>query len=359
MEDCLGLMKKIVIYHPDDDLMDKIKRLPKDEFQIIGTVEANIEDINYDGYDYICIPFSNYKEIKSKLNKLVGSSVVHTYEELRVLGSEKRVNEHYAQKWKQSHAAGINKFENKSVIIFGGGSGIGYACAEAFVLSGARVIIAGRNEDKLKTAADNLESTAKYILWDISKVGQNYEKLGKVLELADGQIDIVVNSAGVYDTDSVSFFDVTEEMYDTVMETNLKGSYFLCRTFADYFMCKGIRGHIINVVSETGNSPTVKPYGMSKWGLWGLTWGLGLNLAKYGITVNGVAPGEVATEMTGWGKAKGREPARRAPQTGRVLFSREVAETILFLAGKAGENMPGEVMLYNGGSVGGYIGFSY
>lgn len=352
--------KKIVIYHPDNDLKEKVKRLSREKYSVIGVVGADTEEIAFNDFDYVCIPLNNYRETKEKLSSFIDPGIVHTYEELRVLGSEDEVNKRIIKKWERNFSQKSYCFENKTVIVFGGGSGIGYACAEAFVLSGAKVIISGRNENKLRDTAEKIGHNVLWMQWDITNVKHNDEKLRNAIALAGKRIDVVVNSAGLYDSDEVSFFDVTEEVYDAVMDTNIKASFFLCQTFAKYFIDETIPGHIVNIVSETGNAPTVKPYGISKWGLWGFTKGLGLTLAKYNITVNGVAPGEVATDMTGWGgDRKKREPARRAPQTGRVLFSREVAECVLFLAGCAGENMPGEIILYNGGSVGGYIGFNY
>lgn len=347
-------MYRIIVYHPDSILLEKIKRLPEDKFRIVGTVDDDTEEILYQEYDYVCIPLDNYKATKHLLSKYIDISIVHTYEELRVLGSERNINEYYFEQWKACEERGIKPFDGKTVLIFGGGSGIGYACAEAFTLSGANVMIAGRNEKKLMDAVEKLGHNAKCVPWDITDVSAYGDMLEKALEMSSNDIEIVINSAGICDGETVSLFDVSEDVYDTVMDTNLKGAYFLSQCFARYFIEKRIAGHIVHVISEQGSYPTVKPYGMSKWGLWGLTKGLGLTLAKYNITVNGIAPGEVATDMTGWGSgSKGFEPARKGPQTGRVLFSREVADAILFLAGKTGENMPGEVILYDGGTVAG------
>lgn len=351
-------MKNIILFQPDNDLMEKVTRLPKGEYSIVGSVDANPKDLFQYDFDFICIPLRNYREIKQELMQFFDCSMIHTYEELRVLGSERLVNQRIIKKWKTNNKLEVQDNEGRTVIVFGGASGIGYSCAEAFSLTGATVIIAGRNEERLMKAAKELG--VFYLMWDISRVEQNEMLLAKARSLVGGRIDTIVNSAGVFDLDSTSFFEVTEKVYDTVMDTNLKGAFFLCQTFSEYFIREGIEGHIVNIVSETGCSPTVKPYGISKWGLWGFTRGLGLTLAKYNITVNGVAPGEVATEMTGWGgKEKNREPARRGREIGRVLFSREVAEWVLFLSSESGRIMPGEVITLNGGQLGRYIGLNY
>lgn len=245
--------------------------------------------------------------------------------------------------------AQINEFTGKTVVIFGGSSGIGKECAHCFLANGADVIIAGRNKEKLQNVCDEFckYGNIKFIQWNVNQISNYEKKLSELLKIVGGKVDILVNCAGVWDSENKDFFDVDENEFDNIINTNLKGSYFLNQIFAKYFVQNKIKGHIVNVASNVGILPTVKPYGISKWGIIGLIKGLGLHLAEYGITVNGIAPGAVATPLAGW--KEGDCPARRAARNGRISFPCEIAESILYLAGYTGENFVGEVIVCDGG----------
>lgn len=103
----------------------------------------------------------------------------------------------------------------------------------------------------------------------------------------------------------------------------------------------------MNILSIGGYKAAVNPYGVLKWGGVGLTKGLGHVLAEYGITVDGVAPGEVATEFIG--HKEGDTLARRYSKTGRITLPDEVASVVLCLASFMGKQMPGEVIKMAGG----------
>ncbi len=107
-------------------------------------------------------------------------------------------------------------------------------------------------------------------------------------------IDILVNNAGV---NYKGMPDATEEEYDKVLDTNLKGVYFLSQMLGKYFVTNNIKGNILNIASASCIRPADSAYTVSKWGIRGLTLGLAKTLAKYGITVNGIAPGPTATPM--------------------------------------------------------------
>lgn len=302
-----------------------------------------------DTFDVMLIEFENHQITRKKLSeKYAIGNRVFTFEEYWVLDCEDTITRRYHEYWNQLHHAQIHPFEAKTVLIFGGSSGIGKETALAFLKAGANVIIAGRNEERLKLAESELEKEENNlagIQWDITEIGNYESKLAEAESLFHREIDVVINSAGIW-TNS-TFYEVTEKEYDEIMGTNLKGIYFICQLFANYFIGHQIKGHIVNVLSNTGALPTVKPYGISKWGGYGLTKGLGMHLAEYGIIVNGVAPGGIATELANW--HKGDCQARRNSRIGRIGFPCEVAQIILQLAGFMGDNMPGEIVVCDGG----------
>lgn len=304
---------------------------------------------DFNTFDVMLIELENHQDTRKKLGeKYAIQNKVYTFEEFWVLGCEENITRRYHKYWEQLHHAEIFPFEGKTVLIFGGTSGIGKETAFAFLKSGANVMIAGRNMEKLQLAEKELREQGNHIAgiqWDIKEIGNYESKLIEAETLFQRKIDIVINSAGIW-TNS-TFYEVTEKEYDEIMSTNLKGVYFICQLFANYFIQHQIRGHIVNVLSNTGTLPTVKPYGLSKWGGYGLTKGLGLHLAEYGIIVNGVAPGGIATELSNW--HKGDCPARRNSKIGRIGFPCEVAQIILQLAGFMGDNMPGEIVVCDGG----------
>lgn len=356
-------IKRIVLYLPDADLLKKVKILNPQSYQIIGCVESKPENGNSDyvkladedvdklSYDYVLISFPMFRITKEHLNNDMGIDMakIYTYEEFRVKDCEERINEKYHTRWDAISRDSDRQLLGKTVLISGGGSGIGRECARIFASYGANVIITGRNTDKLKDTCKyaGMYGNVSYLQWDIKDVSSFETNLQDALRIFDGSIDILVNSAGIIDDSSMPFSCVNTGKFDEVISVNLRGTYFMCQTFANYFINKHINGHIVNVASVLGLLPTVKPYGISKWGVVGLTKGLGMALAEYGITVNGVAPGEVATPILKW--QEGNCPARRASKTGRVSFPCEIAQSILFLADYTGENYIGEVVNCSGG----------
>lgn len=189
--------------------------------------------------------------------------------------------------------------DGKTALITGGASGIGFSIAKAFNEAGCRVIIAGRNENKLKNACEKLGGTVKYIVLDVLQVSLISEKIEDASKVfgEEGQIDILVNSAGIHGNQH--FIDVTEYTFEKVIDTNLKGTYFMCQKMGKYMIERKIKGHILNISSASALRPAWTPYEISKWGVCGMTKGIAGALIKYGIVVNAIGPGPVSTEMLG------------------------------------------------------------
>lgn len=338
---------RVILWNATEALRKNANKLCEDEYEIIELTD----DVTKVNCDYILIPFENFRKSKDNLSAQgIEKEKIYTFEEFWVKDCESRIIQEYHGLWRKLYKSDIRLFEGKCVLITGGGSGIGYECAQAFLWGGANVIIAGRDRNKLQNACFKMNTElgspkCKFIVWDIRVTGEYRERLEEAEKLFQMPIDILVNNAGVWE--GKDFFAVSEKDFDDIINTNLKAAYFLCQIFAKYFIDLRKRGHIVNVISNVGFLPTVKPYGLAKWGMIGLTKGLGLHLAEYGITVNGVAPGAVATELAGW--KEGDCPARRNAKNGRISFPCEIAQTVMNLAGFMGENMNGEVLACDGG----------
>lgn len=191
--------------------------------------------------------------------------------------------------------------QGRTALITGGTSGIENAIAKAYLKAGATVVITGRNQKKVDAAAHEIknEMGVKAAVYGIELNMRDTSSFEQAMKdmlaiVPSGHIDILVNNAGV-SSDPHAASPVEE--FDTVLETNLKGVYFLSQWFAHYFKDNKIKGNILNIASSSSVRPATSAYGLSKWGIRGLTEGMARLLAPYGITVNEIAPGQTATAM--------------------------------------------------------------
>ena len=240
--------------------------------------------------------------------------------------------------------------KGRKALITGGSSGIGYAIANAFLKSGASVVITGRTEEKLIDCVNKLiisipsaKDKISYIVMDNRNVKSFKSIFDNNIFLQD--IDILVNNAGVLGGDiSVA----TEENYDKVLDTNLKGTFFLSKLVAQNMKDKGIKGNILNIASSSSLRPATSAYTLSKWGIRGLTLGLAKSLAPYGITVNGLAPGPTATPMLIKGKIT--EITHDSLPTGRYAMPEEIANMAVVLTSEMGRMIVGDIVYMTGGA---------
>lgn len=162
----------------------------------------------------------------------------------------------------------------------------------------------------------------------------------------ENRIDILVNSAGlVAHTD---FCQMTEEEYDSIMDVNAKGTYFMSQAVSHFMIEKKTKGHILNVTSSSALRPAWTPYQMSKWAVRGLTLGLADLLLPYGIVVNAIAPGPVATPMLG--KAEGDSIENPESPCGRFAMPEEIASLAVFMVSDMGNLIVGDTYYMTGGS---------
>lgn len=241
--------------------------------------------------------------------------------------------------------------KGRVALITGGTSGIGFEMARTFVDSGASVIITGRKREKVDAACKKIDALAankgkvRGIDWDNTKVDTFKARFGELLALSpDGKIDILVNNAGV-----LVGMNLQEEpeQFDLMLNTNLRGSYYLSILFGRYFKEQHIPGNILNVASSSSLRPAVSAYTLSKWGIRGLTMGLAKAFAPYGITVNGVAPGPTATPMLLPDASDIRHP--KVP-IGRYVMPQEIANIAMLLVSDAGRAVVGDIVYATGGA---------
>ena len=242
--------------------------------------------------------------------------------------------------------------QGRTALVTGGTSGIGSAIAKAFLKAGATVVITGRSQKKVDAVVQAIKDeicgeTPVYGLELNMKDANTFDdKFKELLALVPtGRVDILVNNAGVsVDAHAAS----PEEEFDSVLDTNLKGVYFLSYKFAHYFKDNQIKGNILNIASSSSVRPATSAYGLSKWGVRGLTEGLARLLAPHGITVNGIAPGQTATPMMDGVSADNiYHPTNLI---GRYILPVEIANMAVILVSEAGRSIVGDIVYMTGGS---------
>lgn len=247
------------------------------------------------------------------------------------------------------------RFENKVVIVTGGGTGIGRGTGQRFARDGAEVVLAGRRKEVLENAVDEITDTGGKA-WaqtvDLRSV-DSIQALVDAVVVRSGGIDVLVNNAGL--AGEGAFLEVTPDYYDEVLDTNLRGPYFMAQRTAQAMIARGNGGSIINITSidATAADGPYSTYCTAKAGLVNLTRCMAFELAPHGIRVNSVAPGFTMTEMTSSAVTPqeldylthrfDRVPARRL---GTVD---EVAALIAFLASDEAPYITGDNITIDGG----------
>ena len=235
----------------------------------------------------------------------------------------------------------------KTALISGGTSGIGYEIAKTFMNAGASVIICGRNQTKLEQSVKELNQygSAIGLRFDVSNITLMEETVNAFLKTGNYKIDILINSAGTNSSERFGY--ITEAMYDSVLDTNLKGTLFLSQLIANHMKKYNIKGNILNIASTGSFRPADTAYRISKWGLRGLTLGMAKGLIKDGIVVNGIAPGPTATGMLNASNDNISWP--RNP-SGRMVTVKEVAELAKYMVSDSARMLVGELVCLSGGA---------
>jgi len=243
------------------------------------------------------------------------------------------------------------KLKDKVTIITGGSRGIGYATAEKFLAEGAKVIIAASSPASAEKAVAKLKE--KYPDATVGGISPNLSSLDSVREAfaqvcsTYGPLDILVNNAGVSESTPLSAY--TEELYDKVMDLNVKGVFNATRVAVEYMEPRG-SGVILStssMVSITGQ-PSGFTYPASKFAVNGITISLARELGPKGIRVNAVAPGIIETDMM---KAVPKEVID--PMIARIPLKRlgqpeDIANAFAFLASDEASYITGVVLSVDG-----------
>ena len=238
----------------------------------------------------------------------------------------------------------------RNVIVTGGSSGIGFAIAKRCIECGASVLITGRNEERLKKCTDVLGEKAAYYVCDVREVKEEtYEKLlGRFR-----QVDCLVNNAGISPVSS-AFPECKYDLYNDVLDTNLRGLYFLTQSYVRYCLKNDVRGTIVNVASNSGLVGLTSPYGLGKKAVVAFTEGIAKQYYGRGIRCNAVAPDVTLSNITGWSSKY--DPEGNLYDGGvkhnRVFRAEEVAEVVLFLLSDRSVCVNGQTIACdNGGSL--------
>jgi len=239
---------------------------------------------------------------------------------------------------------------NKTVLVTGGTRGIGRAIVEAFAEAGARVAFTYRSStDEAEALVDALEeqgTDALSLQGDVADFEIAQSHVDAVLDHWD-TLDVLVNNAGI--TRDGLMLRLTEEDWDAVVDTNLKGVFNFSKAAYRPMMRSG--GAIINissVVGTTGNAGQTN-YAASKAGIVGFSKSLAKELGSRDVNVNVVAPGYVQTDMTDELDEDTRETILDAVPLDRLASPSEIADAVLFLASPAANYVTGHVLHVNGG----------
>jgi 3-oxoacyl-[acyl-carrier protein] reductase len=185
--------------------------------------------------------------------------------------------------------------QGKVAVVTGGDRGIGAAIAARLRELEAQVVICARNQKKLEATAEKLGCRA--LSCDVTSL-ESVERLAKAVQQEFGGCDVLVNNAGV-GSFSTPLHELPPEEWESVMNTNLRGVYYMIRAFAPLMIAAG-RGDIVNISSLAGKNPLPNgaAYAASKWGLNGLSYAVAEELRRHNVRVSIVCPGSVDTSLS-------------------------------------------------------------
>lgn len=244
------------------------------------------------------------------------------------------------------------KLEGRVAIVTGGARGIGRSVSLIFAREGAKVALFDVVLERALKTVNEIKALGREAVAfkvDVSKKDEIKKAVERVIDTFH-KVDILVNNAGIFS--SVRIEEMTEEEWDKVMAVNLKGSFFCSQAVVRWYKHQKY-GKIINIGSiagQTGGLYAGVHYSASKAGVVCLTKSLAKRLAKYNISVNGVNPGLVETDMTrDWPKDVKGLLKKQIP-LGRLGQPEDVAKVVLFLASDDSNYITGETINVDGGS---------
>jgi NAD(P)-dependent dehydrogenase (short-subunit alcohol dehydrogenase family) len=247
--------------------------------------------------------------------------------------------------------AALFDMTGRTVLITGGGTGLGRQFALTLAEAGATVVLAARRRAPLEEVADTIGrrgGTAHCLVFDVADSSQVEAALSSIAQL--GTIDVLVNNAGI--AAGRSLLEMDEETWDQVLNVNLKGAWLVARAAVKRMIAAKVGGSIINVSSVLGSAVQkgTANYPAAKAALTHLTRSMAVEWARFGIRVNALAPGYFATDLSSayLQSPRGQDMLKRIPQR-RLGTPEELSGALLLLASRAGDYMTGSVVAVDGG----------
>jgi 3-oxoacyl-[acyl-carrier protein] reductase len=247
----------------------------------------------------------------------------------------------------------MGKLQDKVAVVTGGGRGIGKAVALSFAAEGAKVAVVSRTEANAQSVADLINAehlgAARAYAVDVADSVATGE-MGKQVLADFGHVDILVNNAGV--TRDGLLLRMSDEDWDVVLNTNLKGAFNLVKAFQRSLLKRG-GARIINVASVIGliGNAGQANYAASKAGLIGFTKSVAREFAGRSVTVNAIAPGFIETDMTDVLNDQLKEGVLSKIPLGSFGQAQDIAAAALFLASEDSRYITGQVLAVDGGMV--------
>lgn len=246
----------------------------------------------------------------------------------------------------------MSQLANQVAVVTGAGRGIGRAIALRFAAEGADVACLSRTADNAEKVAAEVRALGRKA-WayavDVADAKSVKEAADRIL--ADpGRVDVLVNNAGI--TRDGLMMRLSDEDWDSVLDTNLKGAFLFTRAFSRAFL-RQRSGRILNVSSVIGLMGNAGQcnYAASKAGLLGLTRSAARELASRGVTVNALAPGFIETDMTSGLSEELRGELLKKIPLNTLGQPEDIAQAALFLAGPGARYITGQVLTVDGGLV--------
>ena len=242
----------------------------------------------------------------------------------------------------------MKRFENKVVLITGGGTGIGKAAAVAFIADGAKVVIVGRRQSVLVGTVNELGASAHFIVGDVSKSGESKAIVDEVIEKY-GQLDVLVYNAGAATMSPL--LETSDEEIELIYRVNVFAVLAFSREALPHLI--KTKGSIINISSTVSNSvmPGLSVYASSKAAVNHLTKILAAECGPSGVRVNTVAPGFTTTDMSAEYLSDEQMLTTILAQTpmGRVGEPSDIAKAVLLLASDDAKWITGKIVQASGG----------
>lgn len=243
--------------------------------------------------------------------------------------------------------------KGKTAIVTGVTQGVGLAIAEKYINAGCVVIGVSDDEKALIDLSGRLGQQFRPLVCQLTDFSQICECFAKATTICH-TIDILVNAASLKNGQDDRFWDYNSKDFDDAISVNVKAPFFLCRSAIDHFLKRNAKGYIVNVIGIKGSIGEGSPYGISKFGLNGMTKGLARRFAQNNIIINGISPGAVADTT----KIPVDYLHTDAPNM-RMADPNEIANIALFLVSGMADNMIGSIVTCDGGEMLQYLNNRY